>query len=649
MKNMKFGFRVRITLMVVLVALVSMVVIAVIGITGVQNVGNSKVEEGLIAFGHSSLERVDSWSDGRYTYDGTTLKKGDRVISIDGMDLDGLARDTGYHMGIYYGDTLIVSSLVDRDRIRVGKVPAEQQVIDNVLGRGDEWLERNYEIGGIEYCSYFIPLYQDGGMERIGMIYVGTSREGIDAANVEVTRGILIASIAMGVVAIGIGIYLANSMAKAVDYSSRQIEKVADGILQFEENKKVVERSDEIGGMARAVRKVMGHLKEVIGKIAFTSEELDNFTDKYVMSFHAVDEHITHMEAATNEVANGATSQAMETRAAQDGVANIGEAIEHLTKAVGVLDETTDVMKEYNQKAHETLEELAKISGQTRSSVDEVYDQTNTTHESATNIRKATDMITAIANQTNLLSLNASIEAARAGDAGRGFAVVADEIRGLSEQSNNSAVQIIKIIKELIENSNLSVETMQGLMKVIEMQDKMLAETENVFAALNKEIGEVSGIVLEINNQIRALNEEKAVVTTVVENLAAIAEENAASAEETSATMSELKVIVTECVEDTATIAEMAKVLTEETKRFVFNEEDAVPEETVEAPEEVVETVVEEAVVETVVEESVAEETIAEEAVTDGEAPVEEVQEAEAEVMTLEETSEELPISEEEF
>ena len=644
MKNMKFGFRVRITLMVVLVALVSMVVIAIIGISGVQNVGNSKVEEGLIAFGHSSLERVDSWSDGRYTYDGTTLRKGDRVISIDAMDLDGLARDTGYHMGIYYGDTLIVSSLVDRDRIRVGKVPAEQQVIDNVLGRGDEWLERYYEIGGIEYCSYFIPLYQDGGMERIGMIYVGTSREGIDAANVEVTKGILIASIAMGVVAIGIGIYLANSMAKAVDYSSRQIEKVADGILQFEENKKVVERTDEIGGMARAVRKVMGHLKEVIGKIAFTSEELDNFTDKYVMSFQAVDEHITHMEAATNEVANGATSQAMETRAAQDGVANIGEAIEHLTKAVDVLDETTDIMKEYNQKAHDTLEELAKISGQTRSSVDEVYDQTNTTHESATNIRKATDMITAIANQTNLLSLNASIEAARAGDAGRGFAVVADEIRGLSEQSNNSAVQIIKIIKELIENSNLSVETMQGLMKVIEMQDKMLAETENVFAALNKEIGEVSGIVLEINNQIRALNEEKAVVTTVVENLAAIAEENAASAEETSATMSELKVIVTECVEDTATIAEMAKVLTEETKRFVFNEEDAVYEETVEAPEAVAEAVVEETVVETVVEEPVVEEIVADE-----EAPVEEVQEAEAEVMTLEETSEELPISEEEF
>ena len=648
MKNMKFGFRVRITLMVVLVALVSMVVIAIIGISGVKNVGNSKVEEGLVAFGHSSLERVDSWSDGRYTYDGTTLKKGEREISIDAMDLDGLARDTGYHMGIFYGDTLIVSSLVDTEKIRVGKVAAEQQVVDNVLGRGDEWLERNYEIGGIKYCSYFIPLYQDGGMERIGMIYVGTSREGIDAANVQLTRGIVIASVIMGAIAIGVGVYLANSMAKAVDYSSRQIEKVADGILQFEENKKVVERTDEIGGMARAVRKVMGHLTDVIGKIAFTSEELNNFTDKYVMSFQAVDEHISHMESATNEVANGATSQAMETRAAQDGVANIGEAIEHLTKAVGVLDETTDVMKEYNQKAHETLEELAKISGQTRSSVDEVYDQTNTTHESATNIRKATDMITAIANQTNLLSLNASIEAARAGDAGRGFAVVADEIRGLSEQSNNSAVQIIKIIKELIENSNLSVETMQGLMKVIEMQDKMLAETENVFAALNKEIGEVSGIVLEINNQIRALNEEKAVVTTVVENLAAIAEENAASAEETSATMSELKVIVTECVEDTATIAEMAKVLTDETKQFVFNEEDAVAlEETTEEPvaeEPVVETVTEEVTLEEEVatEEATTEDVIAEEVV------VEEVQETEAEVMTLEETSEELPLSEEE-
>ena len=573
MKKRKFGFRVRITLMVVLVALVSMIVIAWIGITGVQKVGNSKVEEGLIAFGHASLERVDSWSEGRYTFDGTTLKKGDREITIDAMDLDGLARDTGYHMGIFYGDTLIVSSLVDTDKIRVGNVKAQQQVIDNCLNRGDEWLEKNYEIGGIVYCSYFIPLYQDGGMERIGMIYVGTTREGIAAANIAVNKGIFFGACIMGVIAIVVGVSLANSMASAVDYSSRQIEKVADGVLSFEENKRVINRSDEIGGIANAIRKVMGHLKNVIGHIANTSTELENFTEKYVLSFQAVDEHISNMEEATNEVANGATNQAMETRAAQDGVTNIGEAIEHLTRVVGVLDETTDTMKEYNRKAHATLEELSKISGQTKDSVDEVYAQTHTTHESANNIRKATDMITAIANQTNLLSLNASIEAARAGEAGRGFAVVADEIRGLSEQSNSSADQIITIIKELIENSNLSVETMQGLMKVIEMQDKMLAETEQVFAELNKEIGEVSGIVVEINDQIKALNEEKAVVTTVVENLAAIAEENAASAEETSATMSELKVIVTECVADTATIAELAKSLTEETHRFVIEEE----------------------------------------------------------------------------
>ena len=137
----------------------------------------------------------------------------------------------------------------------------------------------------------------------------------------------------MGVIAIVVGVSLANSMASAVDYSSCQIEKVADGVLSFEENKRVINRSDEIGGIANAIRKVMGHLKNVIGHIANTSTELENFTEKYVLSFRAVDEHISNMEEATNEVANGATNQAIAEENAADHsqempLADNGETVE---------------------------------------------------------------------------------------------------------------------------------------------------------------------------------------------------------------------------------------------------------------------------------------------------------------------------------
>ena len=118
-------------------------------------------------------------------------------------------------------------------------------------------------------------------------------------------------------------------------------------------------------------------------------------------------------------------------------------------------------------------------------------------------------MITEIADQTNLLSLNASIEAARAGDQGRGFAVVADEIRNLSEQSRNSAEQIVVVISELIQNSDMSVHTMNHLKELMNSQNEMLTDTKNVFDNLNHEIVGVTDAVGSISSQIQALDQVK--------------------------------------------------------------------------------------------------------------------------------------------
>ena len=159
-------------------------------------------------------------------------------------------------------------------------------------------------------------------------------------------------------------------------------------------------------------------------------------------------------------------------------------------------------MKKNNEMVETTLRELIDISERTSNSVHEVQKQTNLTNESVQAIRAATDLISGIANQTNLLSLNASIEAARAGEMGRGFAVVAEEIRGLADQAKESTNQIRGIVETLITNSDHSVEIMNGVVGEITNQNEKLGVTQDAFENLNTEVRRVVGAIDMISVQL---------------------------------------------------------------------------------------------------------------------------------------------------
>ncbi|MFR1028880.1 MAG: methyl-accepting chemotaxis protein [Clostridium sp.] len=227
------------------------------------------------------------------------------------------------------------------------------------------------------------------------------------------------------------------------------------------------------------------------------------------------------------EIASGATSQADETMSANQQVAEMGQALEETSANVENLHASSEKMEEYNETAGSNLEELNAISEQTKQSVIEVQKQTDLTNQSAKQIKEATELITDIAAQTNLLSLNASIEAARAGEHGKGFAVVADEIRALSEQSRQSAEKIVEIVDTLLVNSDTSVQTMSKVMDKIGVQNDKLSETSQMFNLLHNEIGTVADAIVQIRKQAEALEDKKNKVTSIVDGLAAIAEENA--------------------------------------------------------------------------------------------------------------------------
>lgn len=339
-----------------------------------------------------------------------------------------------------------------------------------------------------------------------------------------------------------------------------------DGVLDILGKKK-----DEVGVMARALIRMRNEMKNVLGKIRTGSGELHDAAQSMNKSASQTAESVEQVDKAISEIAQGATSQAQETQTATENVILMGNMIEETNGEIEDLRNSARAMRDAGEKAMKILDELNKINQQTKDAISVIYDQTNTTNTSAMKIKEATDIITDIAEETNLLSLNASIEAARAGEQGRGFAVVASQIQKLAEQSNESARQIALIIDELISDSAKSVETMEEVKEVIQKQDEYVSNTEESFRAVNGGIAKSIDGIRTIAAKTQDLDGARVKVVDVVQNLTAIAEENAASTEETSASAAEVGNTIGSVAEEAKHLNVIADELEQNIKVFVMD------------------------------------------------------------------------------
>ncbi|MBQ8549066.1 MAG: hypothetical protein IJ427_11270 [Lachnospiraceae bacterium] len=152
--------------------------------------------------------------------------------------------------------------------------------------------------------------------------------------------------------------------------------------------------------------------------------------------------------------------------------------------------------------------------------------------DKVTEVENFTNAILTISSQTNLLALNASIEAARAGEAGKGFAVVADEIRKLSEDTRASANQITGIIKELVEDVEVTTSSVDVSSKTIEEQGQMIAATKDKFDLIEAEVTDLIQNINETEVLMREIISATGSINESISDLSAVGEEIAASSEE---------------------------------------------------------------------------------------------------------------------
>lgn len=377
-----------------------------------------------------------------------------------------------------------------------------------------------------------------------------------------------VAAVIMLIAALIISFLTGIRITRDIKVVNANLGQIAEGDLRLNISPTLLQRADEIGAMARSLENVHRSLTEMLGNVIHTGQSLNQSSEKFNEKFENISDSIRDTNQAIDDLAQGATNQANDTETVNGKIVELDNVIETEKTDIYKLEDTVSSMTKHSKGASESITQLEQITRTTIDTINIVSEQTNRNNDSAVHINKAIEIIKGLANQTNLLSLNASIEAARAGESGRGFAVVAEEIRNLSEESSNNALEIERIVKDLVDNIISSVSKMNEVMNNVQKQQECLQETRTAFGRLTEEVALVGEVTSEINEQTHILDNLKGTVTDSVNSLASVVEENAASTEETSAGMTLLSDTIRECTEDTLHLVELSHLLNEQASKF---------------------------------------------------------------------------------
>lgn len=444
---------------------------------------------------------------------------------------------------------------------------AVKQILSEIsAGRRPETDVITYEFKGtIKYASFYV------GKNMDYVMVITADEDEVLAGSSVILKNSCYAAFFILILSSALGFILSIRIVRPIKKITEIITSLSE--MNFTENKLqayINRQKGEIGVMGRAIDSLRKELVTMMKKISSNSDSLYEAAGGLSTSSGETAIAVEQIEKAISEIAQGATSQAQETQTATEDIILMGNMVEDTTREMESLRKNAQKVRDAGNEAMDILSELSSINARTKEAVQIVYDQTNTTNESALKIKEATDIISEIAEETNLLSLNASIEAARAGDQGRGFAVVATQIQKLAEQSNESARQIDDIIHSLIKDSEESVQTMKEVRNIIAQQNENVINTEKAFNNVKDGIDQSIESIGMIASKTEELDEARVRVVDVVQNLNAIAQENAASTEETSASAAEAGTTVENIADNAKHLNDIAQQLEESVKRFTL-------------------------------------------------------------------------------
>ncbi|MCR4674570.1 MAG: cache domain-containing protein [Lachnospiraceae bacterium] len=498
--------------------------------------------------------------------------KGEYLMTNNNTVIDEMKTKTALDYQIFYGTTVIATTLEDESGNRVINQETESEAAKTAYSTGTSQVMGESELHGKSYYGYIVPMENSDG-SVVGLVCAFDESTSVHEA--KMTHGIYMAIIAVIIllVVIIVSVIRSRKVTLVIDKVTDALEDLSKGHLEIHVPEEALSRKDEFGTIAESTLKLDEELTAIIRATKKLSKDVSGSGVELSQSSQQASEASLQVSQAVEEIAKGAISQAESVQVSADDTSNMGEDIDGITDDVNGMDGYTRSMKEACDSTMDALAELMDHNNRVVSSMKVIEDNIHTTNDSVKEIAEASGLIDDISSQTNLLSLNASIEAARAGEAGKGFAVVADEIRSLAEQSQQAASQIKEIVDKLVEGSKESVETLGELDHEFQMQSEQLQMTRKDMDNMILEVDKVTQSSDAITRRIETLNASKANLIEIISDLSAISEENAAATEETNASVEELNATFEVINDDARELQKMAVDLDELIRFFKMKEE----------------------------------------------------------------------------
>ncbi len=440
----------------------------------------------------------------------------------------------------------------------------ELKTIEKKMVDGNSGYE-TIEMNGKDYIINYLPI--EGTDWSLAVL---KSKKNV----LQPLKSIQVKSILLALFSILIVFILSYLLGRKISLPLKQIsiqaDKVANGDLNIEIDSKFLKYDNELGILANSILGMSNKLQDILSNISDYSHKTASTAEELTANAQSTNEYAYEVSNAVNNIAMGASGQAKDTTDAAESVEENTRILSEMIEMLKDLELATIDINNKKEEGKNALDGLIKTGEENKQAAGFVNQIILETNESAEAISKASEMIQSIADQTNLLALNAAIEAARAGEAGKGFAVVAEEIRKLAEDSTKFTEEIRTIIDGLKEKAQSAVDTMADVGKIVAVQDEQALLTQHKFNDIEEAVERSKQVVENITVNSNLIEQKNNQIIGIIENLSAIAEENAATTQEASASVETQTQSINDISSASVNLAEIAGELQNEVSHFKF-------------------------------------------------------------------------------
>lgn len=482
----------------------------------------------------------------------------DGFCEYDTSFIDTMQAATSVEYTLFNKDERFMTTIRNESGNRIEGTKASPEVWATV-SQGSDYYSDDVKINGIDFYVYYLPMYNADKTEVIAMAFSGKPCAEVEAAERKLYMMLALFAIVLEAVFLIVAWLISKKISNPITEIATNIEELSNGETNI--TVKAESHISETVTLIGAARKLSEILHDSIEKIKGSADALKESVKTTSELAKSSSAGTSQIEDAMNGLSKSTETMAESVQEMNENIISMGSMIDGIVESTDKLNDSSAKMSEAGNEATKCIKDMTESSKKSSDAIEDITEKISTTNDSVKKITEMVDMITDIASQTNLLSLNASIEAARAGDAGKGFGVVATEIGTLAEQSGASAEKITAIVSAISAQSAACVKKSNEVRDLITQEQSLLNVTREKFEILEKEILSSVSEIHSVSDATEQLNNAKEIITSAISDLSAISQETAATNEEVTAQVTTIAENVNQVSADSEKMHELSNDL----------------------------------------------------------------------------------------